>query len=166
MTRYLLASAATLMAAAAAPQISAAPASIDECRSVADPSARLACYDRVAGQGTIAPAVTNSVPPPPPAAPASEPTFNSNRTDAPARAATQAEPERRGAFDGRIASVTPLPHGYYRLVLQDGTSYFTTAVAAPPPVGAEVRIRHTLIGTTYLDTAGRDPIAIRPSRRR
>jgi hypothetical protein len=41
-----------------------------------------------------------------------------------------------------------------------------TSVGPSPPVGAEVRIRQTFVGTTYLDLAGWDPIAIKPTRRR
>ncbi len=58
----------------------------------------------------------------------------------------------------------PLRHGYYRLVLEDGSAYFTTAVAPPPSVGADVHIRRTFVGTTYLDTADRDPISVKPAR--
>ncbi|WP_442678650.1 hypothetical protein ACSBM8_14195 [Sphingomonas sp. ASY06-1R] len=86
---------------------------------------------------------------------------------APTRDTAQAQRDdlkRRSNFDSRIAAVVPQRHGYYRLVLEDGSAYLTTSVAPPVPVGAAVHIRRTFAGTTYLDTAGRDPIAIRLAR--
>ncbi len=66
---------------------------------------------------------------------------------------------------GRIAATSPLRHGYFRLELEDGTAYETTVVGPPPPVGAEVHIRRTLLGTTFFDIKGWSPITVRLSRR-
>ena len=66
---------------------------------------------------------------------------------------------------GRIAAVSPLRHGYFRLELEGGPAYETTVIGTPPPVGAEVRIRNTLFGTTFFDIKGWSPITVRLSRR-
>ena len=148
----------------------AAPRSIDECRTLADPSARLACYDQVAGAAPSAqtPAPASQLP-----APAAAPSFQ-NRTAPPTAAyqpaapvrvqAAPAELKKRSDFDSRLTAVVPLRHGIYRLELEDGTAYETTAVAPPPAAGEAVHIRRTFVGTTYLDMKGRSPVAIRLAR--
>ena len=73
--------------------------------------------------------------------------------------------DRNAKTGGRIAAVSALRHGYFRLELDGGPAYETTVVGTPPPVGAEVRIRHTLFGTTFFDIKGWSPITIRLSRR-
>jgi len=145
----------------------AAPRSIDECRALSDPSARLACYDEATGRAPAA------VPAGPTAIPAETPTFQ-NRASPPAAPYQSALPaptpsravelKHRGDFDSRLVGVTPLRHGIYRLVLEDGSAYETTSVAPPPPAGETVHIRRTFVGTTYLDMKGRSPVAIRLSR--
>ena len=153
-----------LFAVVAAASASAAPRTMADCRALSDPAARLSCYDTIGAEAPLpAPApsaaVSSSVAEPSaPSAPVAAP---------PARTATQApnsDLKRRSDFDSRIAAVVPQRHGYYRLVLDDGSAYLTTSVAPPVPVGAAVHIRRTVIGTTYLDTPGRDPIAIRLAR--
>jgi hypothetical protein len=145
---------------------SAAPRSIEDCRALTDPSARLACYDELAGR----PPAAAQAEPPAAAAPAvtKHATPSSPVQATPAPQASKAPVENlkhRPDFDSRLAAVVPLRHGYYRLELEDGTAYETTAVAPPPQAGEAVHIRRTFVGTTYLDTPGRSPIAIRLARR-
>jgi len=160
MRRPVSIMAAGMFVAVTASGNAAAPQAFADCRALTDSAARLTCYDSLNGQALpiapsttqqTAPAVRNEATPPASGYPPPVP--------APASKAA-----RRSDFDSRISSVTPLRHGYYRLVLEDGSAYFTTSVAPPPAVGAEVHIRRTFAGTTYLDTKGRDPIAIRTAR--
>jgi len=149
-----------------APHVSAAARSIEDCRALTDPSARLACYDELAGR---TPAATQAEPPA-----AAAPAFN-KRVTPPSRIQATPAPQvakapvenlkHRPDFDSRLVAVVPLRHGYYRLELEDGTAYETTTVAPPPQAGEAVHIRRTFVGTTYLDTKGRSPIAIRLARR-
>ena len=67
---------------------------------------------------------------------------------------------------GRIATVSPIRHGYYRLELDDGTAYETTVTGTPPPAGATVTIRRTFLGTTFFDIRGWSPISVRLARPR
>lgn len=137
---------------------SAATPDAAKCRTIADPAERLACYDRAADQPAAAPPSA-----PAPAAPAI-PSAAPPPAPVPARAAPPNREEMK-AVTGRIAATSPLRHGYFRLELQDGTAYETTVVGPPPPVGAEVHIRRTLLGTTFFDIKGWSPITVRLSRR-
>ena len=82
--------------------------------------------------------------------------------DASSRKQDQATPTRAG----RIAAVSPLRHGYYRLELDDGTAYETTVTGTPPPAGASVQIRRTFLGTTFFDIKGWSPVSVRLARPR
>jgi len=163
MNRHVCAALGAMASALAGAHASAATRSIEDCRALADPSARLACYDELAGRSPATQAG-------PPAAVA--PSFGTRTAPAvqaaPAPQAAKAPVEdlkHRPDFDSRLAAVVPLRHGYYRLELEDGTAYETTAVAPPPQAGEAVHIRRTFVGTTYLDSEGRSPIAIRLARR-
>ena len=148
-----------------APAALAAP-DVEKCRTIADPAQRLACYDQAAAQPS-APAASAAPSPaasPPPIA--SAPTAEPRHVRREARSEKRSRHEERAelASEGRIAAVVPLPHGYFRLELADGAAYNTTEVANPPPVGADVRIRRTFLGTTFFDIKGWSPIAVRLSR--
>ena len=82
----------------------------------------------------------------------------------PARAATATRPTDETSRNGQIVAVRPLRHGYFALELDNGAVYETTVVGTPPPVGAGVHIRRTLLGTTFFDIKGWSPITVRPSR--
>jgi hypothetical protein len=144
-------------------QAGAAVPSLEECRSIADSAARLACYDAATNPGA------GSIPPPAArlnrhASPVAEPMRQrQGATAVPER--TRDELKQRSGFESRLVQVIPLRHGYFRLELADGTAYETTIVATPPPEGAVARIRRTLVGTTYLDIKGWSPIPVRLSRR-
>jgi hypothetical protein len=155
-----------LFAALAASGAIAAPRTMADCRALSDPAARLSCYDTIGVEAPVplpAPAPYAAAP----ARPADPAPPSATVAASPARDTARAQRDdlkRRSNFDSRIAAVVPQRHGYYRLVLEDGSAYLTTSVAPPVPVGAAVHIRRTFAGTTYLDTAGRDPIAIRLAR--
>lgn len=163
MIRAMVAMGALTSLAAAA--LSAPPSPLETCRSIADPAARLACYDRAAGQtpAPVAPADT-AVPAPSTAEPAPRaPTFSQHQPSRPSTGRNERR-EAQSDVDSRIAAVSPVRHGYYRLELADGTAYETTVTGAPPPVGAEVHIRRTFLGTTFFDIPGRSPVSVRPAR--
>ncbi|WP_420139865.1 hypothetical protein [Sphingomonas sp.] len=145
---------------------SAAPRTMAECRALSDPPTRLRCYDMIGGEApSPGPAPAPYVPAPTRSTDSAQPAAPIMTRPAHDTARAQREDlKRRSNFDSRIAAVVPQRHGYYRLVLEDGSAYLTTSVAPPVPVGAAVHIRRTFAGTTYLDTAGRDPIAIRLAR--
>jgi len=136
----------------------AAPSDTGTCRAIADPTERLACYDRAADQ-PAAPAESA----PARNAPAT-PLAASPQPPAPAPARTPTREEAKATTSGRIAAAEPLRHGYFRLAMEDGAVYETTVVGPPPPVGAEVHIRRTLFGTTFFDIKGWSPITVRLSR--
>jgi len=163
MTRRTMMVAGALSALIVAP-LHAAP-SAQDCRALADPTARLACYDALAA-GTPAPGATPPAPaqPIPPAhAPIAAP---SPAYVPPAPTRTVARDGAHGStFDSRLVKVVPQRHGYYRLELEDGSAYLTTAVAPAPPAGVAVHVRRTFVGTTYIDTAGWDPIAVKLTKR-
>jgi hypothetical protein len=139
----------------------AAPPSPKQCRNIADPAARLACYDRAADEGSAGKQVQSLQRPA--AMPASAPPPPMKASEAKRAAARPAE---KAAMSGQIVAVRPLRHGYFALQLDSGAVYETTVVGTPPPMGAEVHIRRTLLGTTFLDIRGWSPIAVRPSRYR
>jgi len=144
----------------------AAPADVEKCRAIADPTQRLACYDQAAAQppAPAAPTAQSMTAPPPPVASAPPPEPRPARREARSEKRGRQEERAELASEGRIAAVSPLPHGYFRLELADGTAYNTTEVANPPPVGADVRIRRTFLGTTFFDIKGWSPITVRLSR--
>jgi hypothetical protein len=158
--------AAGLFSALAAPPLLAAPA-LTDCRALADRDARLACYDALPSSAPANAPPAASTPAPMAASPSVSPSSPVAATPAPTPApVAAADTERRSNFDSHLIAVVPQRHGYYRLELEDGSAYLTTSVGPPPPVGAEVHVRRTFVGTTYLDLAGWDPIAIKLTKRR
>jgi hypothetical protein len=112
-----------------------------DCRAIADPAARLVCYD--AG---------NTAPAPAP------------RAERPAPAYRPPASVETASRSGRIAAVERLRHGRHRVTLDDGRRYTTsTNTAAPPRAGQAVTLRRSALGTTFLDIRGRDPITVRPA---
>lgn len=143
------------------------------CRTITDSAARLACYDaqeraeppaRPAAPLATAPAAVHAAVPAaavpnavPPAAipPAPVPV-------AALPASTSSADIIRDAPTGRIASVTRQRYGLYRLTLDDGRTFDTaTDRATPPAAGTTVRLRRSVIGTTFLDAPGQSPITVR-----
>lgn len=146
------------------PAASAAAADVGKCRAIADPTERLACYDRAADQPAArAEPVVPAEPAPARNAPAT-PLAASPQPPTPAPVRAPTREEAQAATSGRIAAAEPLRHGYFRLAMEDGAVYETTVVGPPPPVGAEVHIRRTLFGTTFFDIRGWSPITVRLSR--
>ena len=142
---------------------SAAPPSTEQCRSIADPAARLACYDRAADEGTAGKQGRSAERPA--AAPAPSPGSPMTAPEPP-RVAPATRATDKAPANGQIVAMRPLRHGYFALELDNGAIYETTVVGTPPPVGAEVHIRRTLLGTTFFDIKGWSPITVRPSRQR
>ncbi|MBO9670431.1 MAG: hypothetical protein J7485_07935 [Sphingobium sp.] len=140
-------------------------APLQDCRAIADPRDRLACYD--ARDGTAVPSSPPSPPasaptvPVPPVAIGTAPAAQRAPAPAPTRPATDAEIVR-ATPTGQVASITPLSHGLYRIQLDDGRQFDTTSnVSAPPQVGEAVSLRRTAIGTTFMNVRGRSPITVR-----
>jgi len=144
-------------------------APLQDCRSIADPQARLACYDardraspEPASAATPSMTPTSPVSPAPP--PAARPAPPAPMAAAPTSAASSAEIVRANPT-GRIAAITPLRYGLFRIQLDDGRQFNTTSnTDAPPTVGDSVSLRRTLMGTTFLDIRGRSPITVRLQR--
>jgi len=134
----------------------------EQCRSIADPAERLACYDRATDQEAGKEARSRQAPPQVPASVPAAPVA----TPEPPRAAAVTRTPDQAATGGQIVAVRPLRHGYFALELDNGAVYETTVVGTPPPVGADVHIRRTLFGTTFFDIKGWSPITVRPSRQR
>ncbi|PZU08769.1 hypothetical protein [Sphingomonas sp.] len=154
MLRHVL---ATLLIASGA---TAAEAQVENCRAIADSARRLACYDA----RDAAPAASSAAPAPSSAAPPASPIAAAQ--PAPVQTSVPASQSSasivRGRPDGRIASVTALRYGLSRIQLEDGRTFETaTDTAVPPPAGTEVRLRRTLLGTTFLDADGRRPLTVR-----
>ena len=156
----VIAAATVFLASAASAETSRGEA----CRSIADPAARLACYDRAMGTGAASPAntVTTEGKAPEAMAPPLATPSKQSLQEVGDRRQDQATPTRTG----RIAVVSPIRHGYYRLELDDGTAYETTATGTPPPAGASVQIRRTFLGTTFFDIKGWSPVSVRLARPR
>jgi len=145
-------------------------APLQDCRTIADPQARLACYDardrgptEPAGAATppMIPAspVTSAPPPAARAAPPVPPITTASTSSASPADIVRANPT------GRIAAITPLRYGLFRIQLDDGRQFNTTSnTDAPPAVGDSVSLRRTLMGTTFLDIQGRSPITVRLQR--
>ncbi|WP_277970760.1 hypothetical protein [Sphingomonas echinoides] len=134
------------------------------CRTIADSAARLACYD---GQERAEPAARPAAPLA--SAPAAVPDAAPLAAIPPAPVPVAALPASTSSADiirdtptGRIATVTRQRYGLYRLTLDDGRTFDTaTDRATPPAAGTAVRLRRSVIGTTFLDAPGQSPITVR-----
>jgi hypothetical protein len=128
----------------------AAVSPVQDCRAISNAADRLACYDardaapRPPAAKPVPAAPTTAEPLPPPAPSASS------------AAIVRADPS------GRIVSVKRLRYGLSRLTLDDGRVFDTaTNTDAPPAVGTSVRLRRSVLGTTFLDSPGRSPLTVR-----
>lgn len=131
----------------------AASSPATDCRTITDPGARLACYDEREARPAAAPAPIASQPSVPLG---SAPT---QQSAAPVAMSEQASRE------GRIAAIAPLRRGLFRITLADGRAFDTaTNEDLPPEVGTSIRLRRSVIGTTFLDASGFSPITVRPVR--
>jgi hypothetical protein len=123
----------------------------ERCNKIVDAAARLACYDARHG-APAAPA--GSFASPAPATAVATPPIRSSRR---ARSAQHAPLQ----LDSRVVAVRPALHGYWLVTLADGRSYETTQSVDAPEVGQAVHLRHTFLGTTFIDIHGRPPITVR-----
>lgn len=142
---------------------------LQDCRSIADPQARLACYDArdreaptpAAGQPPAAPSVAAPRPAPSAPLPARTEVARAPAPSVDTGSLSSAEIVRANPT-GRIAAVSPLRYGLFRIQLDDGRQFDTTSnTVAPPLVGETVSLRRTAMGTTFLDVRGRSPITVR-----
>ncbi|HWI86394.1 MAG TPA: hypothetical protein VNT42_08745 [Sphingomonas sp.] len=160
MVRFSLATGAAVLALTVSAPLAAR--SSKQCRAIADPAARLACYDEHEGvKGATLP---------PAAAPAQSMAVEESAAPvlspaAPRRSTRQAgrDLKHRPAFDSQIVAVRPILHGYFEVELADGTIYETTQTGAQLLPGEAVHYRRSAFGTMFLDIRGRSPITVRLS---
>lgn len=124
------------------------------CSTIATPSARLACYDALAGhpaeKAPAAPAPARH------AAPAKRPAAQAVSAPVTSYAALR----KRSNFNAVAQQVEPLPHGLFRLHLADGTAYDTSMEGAHIAEGATLHIRRSPLGTTFVDLPSQPPIPV------
>jgi hypothetical protein len=139
------------------------PAQAQDCRSIADPSQRLACYDRQQGAPAAAPAAPATAPAAEPAQP--EPNRTGLReAKAPKVKAPEANTPKSG-FSSTVASISPLSFGLYELQLADGSVWSTTTSSGRRPVvGDRVTYRRSMLGAHYFDIKGQRPVSVRRER--
>jgi len=137
--------------------VMAMPAQAQDCRSIADPGLRLACYDRQQGAPSSAPA-------PAPAPMAEPPRTEPNRTAMREVPAPKA-PERKSGFSSTITGIAPLSFGLYELRLADGSVWSTTTSSGRRPVvGDAVTYRRSMLGAHYFDIKGQRSVTVRRER--
>jgi len=130
----------------------AMPAQAQDCRAIADPTQRLACYDRQQGAPTVAPP-----------APARDEPVSANRTALPQPKAEV--PKSKVGFTSSIAAIAPLNFGLYELTLADGSVWSTTTSGGfRPVVGDVVSYRRSMLGAHYFDIKGKRPVSVRRER--
>ena len=129
----------------------------EDCRAIADPARRLACYDaREASPAqqpaASSPATSDSARP--------GPVRNAGAMPAPAPAIG----DLNRTFDSSIAAASLLRNGLYRIQLADGSAWTTSIIGQRPKIGEKVHHRRTFIGTHYFDTEDGRPLTVRPER--
>ena len=127
----------------------------EDCRAIADPARRLACYDTRDANPTQPPIASS------PSSPdRAQPERTRSASAAPAPATT--DPNR--TFDSRIAGASLLRNGLYRIRLADGSEWTTSITGQRPKIGEKIHHRRTFIGTHYFDTETGRPLTVRPTR--
>jgi len=124
----------------------------EDCRAIADPARRLACYDAREANPVQQPATSS------PAQPGTSRSARVNPVSAPAAT----DPNR--TFNSSIAAATLLRNGLYRIRLADGSEWTTSITGQRPKIGEKIHHRRTLIGTHYFDTEDGRPLTVRPAR--
>jgi hypothetical protein len=129
------------------------PAQAQDCRSIADPTQRLACYDRQQGA--------------PAEAPTAEPAQPVNRTGL--REAKAPKPpktaEKKSGFRSTIVGISPMNFGLFELRLADGSVWSTTTSSGRRPVvGDVVSYRRSMLGAHFFDIKGQGPVTVRRER--
>lgn len=122
------------------------------CRSLGDPTARLACYDALADAGA-----TRGTPTPAPATPTATDLFGRDGSTAAAELATAAGLGELDELSAAVASVTRATDGRLLLELDNGQAWLQsdTRRATVNP-GVEVRIRRAAFGSYLLSTTNSD----------
>jgi hypothetical protein len=124
----------------------------EDCRAIAEPARRLACYDAREANPTQQP-VTSS---------AAQPGPFRHSSVIPMSAPAGVDPNR--TFNSSIAAASLLRNGLYRIRLADGSEWTTAIIGQRPRIGEKVHHRRTMIGTHYFDTENGRPLTVRPER--
>ena len=131
----------------------AVPAQAQDCRSIADPTQRLACYDRQQG----APATTAADPAQP------GPNRTGLREPKPPKVAEATK--TKSGFSSTIVGITPTSFGLFELSLADGSVWSTTTSSGRrPAVGDAITYRRSMLGAHYFDIKGQRPVSVRRER--
>jgi len=136
----------------------AAAQQTEDCRAIADPARRLACYD--AREASPAQQPIPSAPAASDGAATRGPVRNAGTRPEPAP--VTADPNR--TFDSSIAAASLLRNGLYRIRLADGSVWTTGIIGQRPKIGEKIHHRRTFIGTHYFDTEDGRPLTVRPER--
>jgi hypothetical protein len=128
----------------------------EDCRAIADPARRLACYDAREASPARPPVISG------PAQPG--PARNAGAVPAPQPAPATATADLNRTFNSSIAAASLLRNGLYRIRLADGSEWTTAITGQRPRIGEKVHHRRTLIGTHYFDTEDGRPLTVRPER--
>ncbi len=143
---------AALSAALVLGGVMAVPAQAQDCRSIADPTQRLACYDRQQGVPASAPAE--------PAQPVNRTGLREAKAPKPPKAA-----EKKSGFSSTIVGISPMNFGLFELRLADGSVWSTTTSSGRRPVvGDVVSYRRSMLGAHFFDIKGQGPVTVRRER--
>ncbi|MEO8375465.1 MAG: hypothetical protein ABI471_09580 [Sphingomonas bacterium] len=127
----------------------------EDCRAIADPARRLACYDT---------RESNPTQPPVASGPSSSEPARPERTRSASATPAPATTDPNRTFNSQIAGASLLRNGLYRIRLADGSEWTTSITGQRPKVGDKIHHRRTFIGTHYFDTETGRPLTVRPAR--
>lgn len=165
----ILAGAAAAPAAAKDKEAPVRPAQIQQlynCRDMADPAARLACFDREVGELAAADA-------------ASEIRFADKETVRKTRRGLfgfdlpdfglfgGGDEEKVESVETSVASASPAADGGYRIAMADGSVWVqidNKRMPLAPRPGQAIRIKAASLGTYFLSLEGRPSIRVRRER--
>ena len=146
---------AALSAALVLGGVMAMPAQAQDCRSIADPTQRLACYDQQQGAAS-APAADPAQP---------EPNRTGLREPKAPKPPKVAEAKAKSGFSSTIVGISPLSFGLFELRLADGSVWSTTTSSGRRPVvGDAITYRRSMLGAHFFDIKGQGPVTVRRER--
>jgi hypothetical protein len=162
-TRFVVVTALTLLAPAAAAKEKPAPSplvtAIDRCRQIPDPTQRLACYDAASGalvqatnSGAVAVVDENEV------KKVRHSLFGFSLPKVPFFTGDTTANEAQDKIDSTITKVTALNNGYYQLVIADNNAVWVTTDDSisffPPKPGQKIEIVRGALGNYFLRING------------
>lgn len=135
------------------------------CATIADDTARLACYDAAFGGPAPAPAPAAAAT----AAPASSTSKAQQEfglSEADKRAADPAQPEAPSSITAKVADARKRPTGEWVVMLEDGQVWVQveSTTKAIVKAGDEVTIRKAALGSYLLVSANRVAMRVRRAR--